>query len=60
MTHSANHHLDRSVMQILQDMLWCKHNGVQLYKQTFEIMRQVPPEADCTVKLRFDKDTDQH
>jgi hypothetical protein len=30
-----------------------------LYKQTFEIMGQAPPEADFTVKLQFDKDTDQ-
>ena len=59
MSHSANRHLDRNVMQTLQDMLWRKHAGVQLYKQTFEIMGQAPPEADFTVKLRFDKDTDQ-
>jgi hypothetical protein len=59
MSHPTNRRLDRNTMQILQDMLWRKHSGVQLYKQAFDIMSQLPSEADCTVRLHFDKDTDQ-
>ena len=37
MAHSANSRLDRGVMQTLQDMLYCSHPAVELYKHAFQI-----------------------
>ena len=37
MGHQANGHLRRETMQKLQDMLWRKHPGVQLYQQAHEL-----------------------
>ena len=35
MNHTANAALHKGIMQILQDMPYCHHPGVQLYKQAF-------------------------
>jgi hypothetical protein len=37
MAHKANFRTNRDVMQTLQDMLYCKHPGVELYKHAFQI-----------------------
>jgi len=59
MNHPTNRRLDRSTMQSLQDMLWRKHAGVQLYRQAFEIMNQMPPEENLTISLRLNENTDR-
>lgn len=59
MNHPANHNLDRGIMTILQDMLYRRHPGVEKYKQAYEITRDLPPNAQCKIALRFDKDCDQ-
>ena len=46
-------------MQVLQDMLYCHHPGVQLYKTAFELTRDMPPEHQCTIALRFDEKCDR-
>ena len=39
--HTANAVLYRGTMQILQDMLYHHHPGVQLYKQAFDLTRNI-------------------
>jgi hypothetical protein len=60
MAYEANHRTNREVMQTLQDMLYCKHPGVELYKHAFQITWEMPPEQNCTIALRFDPHTDRH
>jgi hypothetical protein len=45
MANRSNLTLDRGTMQTLQDML---------YRQAYEITRDVPQDQDCTISLRFD------
>jgi hypothetical protein len=54
MAHEANCRTNREVMQTLQDMLYRKHPGVELYKHAFQITQELPPEQNCTIALRFD------
>ena len=46
-------------MQILQDMLYRHHPSVQLYKQAYEITKDLPPDQDCTIALKFDSTCDK-
>jgi hypothetical protein len=56
MGHQANNTLHRETMQQLQDMLWRKHPGVLLYKQAYQLTRNM---EDCNIALRFDKSCDR-
>ncbi|PPQ94221.1 hypothetical protein CVT25_006667 [Psilocybe cyanescens] len=58
MQHPANSGLDRTTMSILQDMLHRSHSGVRLYKQAFEITRNMPMDQQCTIALRYERETD--
>jgi len=58
MGHQANNTLHRETMQQLQDMLWHKHPGAQLYKQAYELTRNMGPDQDCNIALHFDKSCD--
>jgi hypothetical protein len=57
--HERNRRLDRSTVQDLQDMLYRHHPGTELYKHAFQITRDMPPEQDATIALRFDPHTDR-
>jgi hypothetical protein len=59
MQHEANRNLDRQVMAELQDMLYRLHPAVQLYKQAYEITRELPNHQQCRIALRYDKECDQ-
>ena len=59
MGHSANAGLQRHIMQILQDMLHRHHPAVQLYKQAFEMTRNLPPDQNCRIALRFTNEQDR-
>ncbi|KDR65039.1 hypothetical protein GALMADRAFT_82350 [Galerina marginata CBS 339.88] len=59
MAHDANAQLDRQTMQVLQDMLYRRHPGVELYKQAYELTRNMNPEDQCNIALRFDCATDR-
>jgi hypothetical protein len=58
MNNAANSSLHRPTMQTLQDMLYRRHPGVQLYKQAFELTRDMGPDQQCKIALRFDNNTD--
>jgi hypothetical protein len=59
MGHQANSSLHRETMQQLQDMLWHKHPGVQLYQQAHALTHNMDPDQDCNIALRFDKSCDR-
>ena len=59
MNNAANTTLDRQTMQTLQDMLYRRHPGVQLYKQAFELTQHMGPDQQCKIALRFDHHTDR-
>ena len=59
MNNGANTSLNRATMQTLQDMLYRHHPGVQMYKQAFELTRNMGPDQQCKIALRFDGQTDQ-
>jgi hypothetical protein len=46
-------------MQTLQDMLYRHHTSVQLYRQAYEITRDLPQDQDCIIALRFDSAYDK-
>ena len=60
--HMNNGSLHRATMKTLQDMLYCHHPGVQMYKQSFKLTRHMGPDGpdqQCKIALRFDGQTDQ-
>jgi hypothetical protein len=57
--HEANRGLNRQVMADLQDMLYCLHPTTQMYKQAYEITREMPNHQQCRIALRYDKECDQ-
>jgi hypothetical protein len=59
MNHRANAGLDRATMQQLQDMLFNHHPGVHLYKQANELTKDMPPEHQCIISLRYDRELDR-
>ena len=58
MNHRANAGPNRTVMNVLQDMLYRRHPRVQLYKQALELTKNMGPDQQCRIALRFDEDTD--
>jgi Helitron helicase-like domain at N-terminus len=58
MGNAANSSLNRATMQTLQDMLYRHHPGVQMYKQAFEMTRNMGPDQQCKIALRFNPHTD--
>ena len=60
MNNAANTSLHRATMQTLQDMLFHRHPGVQLYKQAFELTQNMGPDQQCKIALCFDHQTDHH
>jgi Helitron helicase-like domain at N-terminus len=58
MANAWNAHFNRNPLVILQDMLYRHHPAVQLYKQAHELTRNMPPEQQCKIALRFDQSCD--
>src|SRR6202789_1118790 len=58
MENPANTSLDRTTMHDLQDMLYRRHPAVGLYKQAFELTRDMGPDQQCKIALHFDLKTD--
>ena len=54
-----NFALDPHTLATLQNMLYTLHPGVQIYKQAFELTRNLPPEQQCRIRLHFDPSTDR-
>jgi len=46
-------------MAELQEMLYHLHPAIQLYKQAYEITREMPGHQQCRIALRYDKECDQ-
>ncbi len=59
MGNRHNQGLDQTIMRELQDMLHRHHHGVTLYKTAWELTRNMPPEQQCTIALRYLSGTDQ-
>ena len=53
MANAWNAHLDHHTLLTLQDMLYCRHPAVQMYKQAHELTRNMPPEQQCKIALHF-------
>ena len=58
MNNTANSSLHRETMQTLQDMLYRRHPGVELYKQALDLTRNMGPDQQCKIALRFDHAND--
>ena len=58
MNNTANSSLHRETMQTLQDMLYRRHPGVELYKQALDLTRNMGPDQQCKIALRFDHGND--
>ena len=58
--HTDNAALHRGAMQILQDMLFRHHPGVQLHKQAFDLTKNIPANQNCRIALRFTDEQDCH
>jgi len=59
MRHDANQGLNCQVMAELQNMLYCIHPATQLYKQAYEITREMPNHQQCRIALCYDRKCDQ-
>jgi len=59
MARPVNSGLDPHTLQKLQNMLYCCHPAVQLYKQAWELTANLPLEQQCTISLHFDKNCDR-
>src|ERR1700724_1848028 len=59
MANQYNRDLSCDTMQVLQDTLQRHHPGVQLYKTAHELTRDMPPEHQCKIALRFDDTCDR-
>ena len=59
MANRWNTNLDHYTLVTLQDMLYCCHPAVQMYKQAYELTRNMPPEQQCKIALRFDQSCDR-
>ena len=58
MNHAENAFLDCTTMQTLQDMLYCHHPGIGLYKQAIELTRKMGPDQQCKIALHFEPNAD--
>jgi hypothetical protein len=54
-----NRNLDHHTLVTLQDMIHRHHPAVQMYKQAYELTRNMPPEQQCKIILRFDQGCDR-
>ena len=54
-----NSALDPHTLATLQNMLYTLHPGVQMYKQAFELTRNLPPQQQCRITLHFDPSTNR-
>ena len=54
-----NSALDPHTLATLQNMLYTLYPGVQIYKQAFELTRNLPPEQQCRIRLHFDPSTNR-
>ena len=59
MQNTHNRHLNPMVLSDLHNMLENQHPGVQLYKQAYTLTRDMPPEDQCRIALRFQENTDR-
>ncbi|KAF9495467.1 hypothetical protein BDN71DRAFT_1391594 [Pleurotus eryngii] len=59
MQHPLNNQLNHETMSNLQDMLHRCHPGVQLYKQAYEVTRNMPSDQQCRIALCYDNTCDQ-
>jgi hypothetical protein len=59
MANRWNTQLDHHTMVTLQDMLHRHHPAVQMYKQAHELTRNMPPEQQCKIALRFNESCDR-
>ena len=59
MANAWNTQLDRNTLVVLQDMLYRRHPAVQMYKQAHELTRNMLPEQQCKIALRFDEACDR-
>src|SRR6266446_863895 len=57
--HHANAQLNPQTLRTLQDMLYRSHSAVQLYQQAYELTRDMAPEQQCRIALRFQDNTDR-
>jgi len=60
--HICNQHnrlLDLSTLHSLQDMLYCHHPGVPLYKHAYELTCNMPRENQCRILFHFDAACDR-
>jgi hypothetical protein len=51
MNHRANAGLHKETMQILQNVLYYPHPAVQLYRQAFELTKNMPANQQCKIAL---------
>ena len=58
MNNPINTGLNRIIMRELQDMLRCNHHGVSLYKQAFELTKDMPADHQCKIALQYLPGTD--
>jgi hypothetical protein len=59
MNHGANAGLHRGTMQALQNMLYHLNPAAQLYKQAFDLTRNMPADRQCRIALCFCDETDR-
>ena len=58
MANALNAHLDHHTMVTLQNMVYHHHPAVQMYRQAYELTRNMPPEQQCKIALHFDQSCD--
>ena len=50
---------DPAVMRQLQDMLYTHHDGVKVFRQAWDLMRQIPPGTERFVSLHLNENADR-
>ena len=56
--YNVLNHLNPATMRTLQDMLYRLHPSVQHYKQAYLLTRNMPPDQQCQIALRFQANSD--
>ena len=54
-----NSGLDRGVLGILQDVLYCHHPGIALYHHALELIAHIPEGDNCQLSIHFDPASDR-
>ena len=57
--YNVLNHLNSATMRTLQDMLYRLHPSVQHYKQAYLLTRDMPPDQQCQIALRFQANSDR-